>query len=427
MNFSVLPSMVALAILVVVFGAILRQETSERLHLWLAGWILVLLHFVAQFLDHGTIGLKHNVLDALVVDGLVLAAIAFLVSVSPAADSRNRAALLATALGLPALIFCNAAIWGVVSQGFYYLVIALALLGTVGLLWKTFDRVTPYAVGLLIAALAVAGSLVWAVERKSFNDAGVSFILAALNFFAAVLYWRHFRRFSAGVLTTVFGFAAWGSVFPIGMLFDAFAPAVHVESEVWNIPKYFVAVGMILTLFEQQIEKSDYLAYHDALTGLPNRRLLEDRLEQALNRADRSGAKVAVLLLDLDHFKEVNDNYGHRVGDLALQQVVQRLSSRMRASDTLARSGGDEFTIVSDVADNDGAQILVDDLERAVAQPFLLEGHLIQAGLSIGVALYPDNGETADELRAVADKAMYAAKRNGRAQIHLSPLPDFSA
>lgn len=426
MNFSVLPSMVALAILVVVFAAILRQETSERLHLWLAGWILVLLHFVAQFLDYGN-GLWHDVAYAVIVDGLVLAAIAFLVSVSPAADSRNRAILLGSTLGVPALVFCNAAIWGVTSQSFYYVVIALALLGTVGMFWKSFDKITPFGLGLLAAALLVASSLLWAVGRKSFDDAGIDFILAGLNFFAAILYWRHFRRFTAGVLTTVFGFVAWGAVFPVGMLFAAFAPTVRVESEVWNIPKYFVAVGMILTLFELQIEKSDYLAYHDALTGLPNRRLLEDRMEQALNRADRSGGKVAVLLLDLDRFKEVNDNFGHRVGDLALQQVVARLSNRMRATDTLARSGGDEFTVISDVVDERGAQTLVDDLERAVDQPFLLEGHLVQSGLSIGAALYPDDGTTADELRAVADKAMYVAKRNSRAPIHLSPLPDFSA
>ena len=184
---------------------------------------------------------------------------------------------------------------------------------------------------------------------------------------------------------------------------------------------------MILTLLEDQIERSTYLAYHDELTDLPNRRLLEDRLDQALAQANRTESKVGVFVLDLDHFKEVNDTFGHRVGDIALREVVARLGSRLRASDTLARSGGDEFTVVSQVGDNHGAQILVDDLERAVAQPFLLEGHLIQAGLSIGVALYPDNGETADELRAVADKAMYAAKRNSRPQMHLSPLPDFSA
>ena len=187
-----------------------------------------------------------------------------------------------------------------------------------------------------------------------------------------------------------------------------------VESEIWNIPKYFVAVGMILTLLEDQIHKNEYLAYHDALTGLPNRRLLEDRLEQALAHAARSEHKVAVLLIDLDRFKEVNDTFGHRIGDLALQQVVLRLSSRMRASDTLARSGGDEFTVVSDVSDGHGADILISGLESALAVPLKVEGHLIQTGMSIGVALYPDQGKSPDELRAAADQAMYLAKRGGR-------------
>ena len=171
---------------------------------------------------------------------------------------------------------------------------------------------------------------------------------------------------------------------------------------------------MILTLLEDQIHKNEYLAYHDALTGLPNRRLLEDRLEQALAHAARGGRKVAVSLLDLDHFKEVNDTFGHRIGDLALQQVVLRLSSRMRAADTLARSGGDEFTMISDVSDEHGADIMVSGLEIAFAVPLRVEGHLIQTGMSIGVALYPDHGRTPDELRAAADQAMYLAKRGAR-------------
>ena len=102
------------------------------------------------------------------------------------------------------------------------------------------------------------------------------------------------------------------------MFLELYSPSTVVESETWNIPKYFVAVGMILTLLEDQIHKNEYLAYHDALTGLPNRRLLEDRLEQALVHAARSGHKVAVLLIDLDRFKEVNDTFGHRIGDLGL-------------------------------------------------------------------------------------------------------------
>ena len=251
---------------------------------------------------------------------------------------------------------------------------------------------------------------------RNHADLGVNVILAGLNFVVAILYWRHFRRDTAGVLTTVFGFIAWGTVFPIVMFLHLYSPSTIVESETWNIPKYFVAVGMILTLLEDQIRKNEYLAYHDALTGLPNRRLLEDRLEQALAHAARAGHKVAVLLIDLDRFKEVNDTFGHRIGDLALQQVVLRLSSRMRASDTLARSGGDEFTVVSDVSDEHGAEILMSALESALAIPLKVEGHFIQTGMSIGVALYPDHGHNPDELHAAADRAMYLAKRSARSR-----------
>jgi diguanylate cyclase (GGDEF)-like protein len=150
------------------------------------------------------------------------------------------------------------------------------------------------------------------------------------------------------------------------------------------------------------------------LTGLPNRRLLQDRLVQALAHADRAGHKVAVLLLDLDDFKEVNDNFGHRVGDAALQQVVTRLSSRMRASDTLARTGGDEFTIVSEVTEAPGAETLVAALESALILPIKVEGRLVRTGVSIGYALYPDDGADPVALCAAADKAMYKSKRASR-------------
>jgi len=165
---------------------------------------------------------------------------------------------------------------------------------------------------------------------------------------------------------------------------------------------------------QDALAENEYLAYHDALTGMPNRRLLEDRLEQALARADRRPHKVAVLALDLDNFKEVNDTFGHRVGDLVLKSVVTRVKARLRASDTLARTGGDEFTVVAEVADALGAQILVSALELAFARPFEVEGELVTTGASIGVALYPDDGRSADELHSAADKVMYVAKRSKR-------------
>ena len=422
MNFNTLPSLVALAILVVVFRAILRQSTNERLHLWLMGWVLILIHFVLQFVDVGH-GLWDRIATALSLNALELASIAFLISVSRNATTRGRQLLLAAVIAIPAAAYTEAVIWEVTSHAVYYCIIALGFAGVLLVIWRFNLKVTPYVIGLSIACLGVSSAIAWAVARGNF-ELGISFLLAGLNFIVAVLFWRNFNRATVGVLTTVSGFAVWGAVFPTGMLLDRFAPSIHVESEVWNIPKYFVAVGMILILLEDQMRKSEYLAYHDELTGLPNRRLLEDRLEQALSRASRKGNKVAVLLLDLDHFKEVNDTFGHRIGDLTLQQVVTRLASRMRASDTLARSGGDEFTVVSEVLDSDGAAILVSNLEMAFAVPFKLEGRLIHTGLSIGLALYPDDGTTPDQLYAAADQAMYVSKRASRAAGGL-PLSQF--
>jgi diguanylate cyclase (GGDEF)-like protein/PAS domain S-box-containing protein len=163
---------------------------------------------------------------------------------------------------------------------------------------------------------------------------------------------------------------------------------------------------------QDALAENEYLASHDPLTGIPNRRLLEDRLEQALARADRQHHKVAVLALDLDNFKDVNDTFGHQVGDLVLKGVVTRVKARLRASDTLARTGGDEFTVLADVADAHGAHVLVSALELAFALPFSVEGNVVTTGASVGVALYPDDGRGADELRAAADEVMYVVKRS---------------
>jgi diguanylate cyclase (GGDEF)-like protein len=423
MNFATLPSLIALAILVVVFRAILRQGSSERLHLWLTGWILVLVHFVAQFVDSGQ-GVWDRVASAVSLNALEAASIAFLISVSLAANNLRRQVLLGVAIALPAFVFTDAVIWDVTNHLFYYFTIALALAGALLVIGNFYREITTYVVGLSIGCLGLSCGMAWAAGHGK-PDLGIIILLAALNFIVAALFWRRFNRATVGVLTTVLGFVAWGSVFPIGASLAIFVPSVHVESEVWNIPKYFVAVGMILILLEDQIQKSDYLAYHDELTGLPNRRLLEDRLEQALSHANRKGNKVAVLLLDLDHFKEVNDNYGHRIGDLTLQQVVTRLASRMRASDTLARSGGDEFTVVSDVVDTEGAQVLVSNLEMAFTIPFKIEGKLIHTGLSIGLALYPDDGTNPDQLYAAADQAMYTYKRASRSTAALNAISPF--
>jgi diguanylate cyclase (GGDEF)-like protein/PAS domain S-box-containing protein len=161
-----------------------------------------------------------------------------------------------------------------------------------------------------------------------------------------------------------------------------------------------------------------HLAHHDPLTGLPNRALLLDRLRQAVRQARRERGRIAVLMLDLDHFKEVNDSLGHPRGDRFLCAVAERLCATIRESDTLARFGGDEFTLVQPrVQDARGAAVLADKIIAALAEPFAIDGGEIRVTSSIGVAIYPEDGNAPEPLIECADIALYRAKAAGRNRV----------
>ncbi|MGA2672700.1 MAG: EAL domain-containing protein [Terracidiphilus sp.] len=152
-------------------------------------------------------------------------------------------------------------------------------------------------------------------------------------------------------------------------------------------------------------------AYHDSLTGLPNRRLARDRIANAIKRAARTGQGMAVLWIDLDRFKQINDQYGHPVGDAVLQQTAERLSGRLRSSDTLARMGGDEFmALIEGTSSREAAETTAADLLEVLAHPMQVEELELSITASIGISLYPEDGKTGDSLAQHADQAMYAAK-----------------
>ena len=159
-----------------------------------------------------------------------------------------------------------------------------------------------------------------------------------------------------------------------------------------------------------------HMAHHDALTGLPNRMLLADRVGQAIARAHRSGGMLAVLFLDLDRFKNVNDSFGHAVGDLLLTAVASRLTASRREDDTVARLGGDEFIVsLPDIAGAAEAETVAARILADLAKPFAISGHELHADASIGIALYPRDGHSPETLMRNADTAMYHAKDSGRA------------
>lgn len=193
------------------------------------------------------------------------------------------------------------------------------------------------------------------------------------------------------------------------------------NDEVGHLTKAF---NRLLATLLQQRKDLEHAAQHDPLTGLPNRTLLADRLHQALTRAHRTGLRVAVLYIDLDGFKAVNDTQGHAIGDLALKEVARRLAHTVRETDTLARMGGDEFMlVVGDLdADRDRAEILARMVASkcidVFAHPIVVAGHSVALGASIGIAI--GCGTSLDEaLRHAADEMMYRAKQSGGYRVEL--------
>jgi diguanylate cyclase (GGDEF)-like protein len=233
--------------------------------------------------------------------------------------------------------------------------------------------------------------------------------------------------------------AAYGGAFE---LYQDYAP-IAAQARNAFVPLAAVVAGVFFALYlfafpilrrastrmRRQMERIQHQSFHDALTGLPNRRLFNDRVAQALLSAQRRGERVAVMLLDLDRFKEVNDTLGHRSGDELLQLVGQRLGSALRQSDTVARLGGDEFAILApNVSGPEAAVALAGKVRAALMVPHAVGGLELEVDASIGITIFPDHGSDVDVLTQRADVAMYVAKRTHKPivyttdQDHYSPL-----
>ncbi len=172
-----------------------------------------------------------------------------------------------------------------------------------------------------------------------------------------------------------------------------------------------------------EMEKMSHLALHDGLTGLPNRMALKERLTQAIGMAKRHRKQIALLFLDLDHFKEINDTYGHSVGDQLLKDVSEKIVSCVRATDTVSRHGGDEFVVLlTEIEERQDASQIAEKLLAKFSTPIIVEDHKIQLTMSIGISVYPENGIDADSLMQSSDTAMYTIKESGRNSYRFSGL-----
>lgn len=220
----------------------------------------------------------------------------------------------------------------------------------------------------------------------------------------------------------IIGFLTWVPDKPAHALIRDTAPALAAALALVALAATLLLRRLKRTsaMLEHSRAEASYLAFHDALTGVPNRALFEDRLEQALAHVRRSGSMVALHYLDLDRFKHVNDTLGHPVGDELIKAVAQRLSACVSDVDTVARIGGDEFAIIQvGLADTALALSLAQTVVEVIGAPFELSGHEIRVGASVGVVVTSDAGSTGEELMRQADIALYSAKGDGRGRYHL--------
>lgn len=234
---------------------------------------------------------------------------------------------------------------------------------------------------------------------------------------------KHDREFYRDMWDSLSFYGAWqgevwnrrkdGNVYPQRMAITKLEDPTH-QDEV-----YYASMVHDLTKVKHNEEELLHRAYHDPLTKLPNRHLFMDRLEQVVNRAGRKRAKFAVMFIDLDNFKHINDSLGHDVGDMLLKEISRRLVHCARDVDTVSRIGGDEFTIILEgVEKEEEIGIVASRVQERLAEPYSLGGNELYVTVSIGIAIYPENGETAVNLLKNADLAMYHVKETGRNNFH---------
>jgi len=410
-DWTKLPDIVAIALLACAFASVARQSQIRSSGHWLTAWLLIMLHFTALLFAPlpGVMGLV-ALLVALV--SLAWSGILFLWASIPYHQEPSSPWMLRV------LLFVNTLnITVLIVPGLERLWAPAAVLYAAGPLAVILARIHRFHHPLrsltLVLNCSLAVFLLVALRRHADPDTAMNAILFTIYFSTALHFWYICRSTTAGAFITVAGFFSWSSVFVLSQLLGVWLPHAVVESEVWNLPKYVVAVGMILLLLENQIEYNKHLALHDDLTGLPNRRLFHDRLTSALERARRTKSQAALLMVDLDHFKQVNDTLGHHVGDLLLRHVAQVFSSRIRRSDTVARTGGDEFSIILEepTSRSTAAQVGRSLLEL-LKNPVVLEGRTVKVGASVGVSIYPDDAADMEALCVVADLRMYDNKRD---------------
>ena len=426
MNYQLLPDLAAMATLLTILYFLRRRHPQERVGLWLVGLLFIFLEAIAHAL-YTTTGPLHIPSHIVALDAYLAAGVIFLWAAAQPLYPRTPTLryLIINTPPLAAVL----TIYGldVRRPGIYLVVIACGLfLG----ITSPFILNRTWRLGkawwLILAQCVIWGPAWFAASNGLYRDAAYH-LLFVLYLSVAVVFQLSLPRKSLGKVAIVAGFIVWSLVFFLHSWVSNHPQFIPVAAEVWDWQKFLVTIGMLLVMLEQQVASNEWYALHDQLTGLPNRRLFEDRLTAALYTSQRNNTRAAVLMIDLNGFKQINDSFGHEVGDELLQHVARNLRNAIRVPDTLARLGGDEFIIIATDLPADLSPSLIVDrsfarITHALRKPFAVSGNALTVTASVGIAIYPD--DTTDEvlLRRLADQRMYEQKR--KAPIELAAVGD---
>jgi diguanylate cyclase (GGDEF)-like protein len=415
MNIQLIPDLAAMATLLTILYFLRKRHPQQGVELWFVGLVFIFIEAIAHVFYMRS-GPNHIPAHVVALDSYLAAGMIFVWAAAKDLYPRRSTLIYLAAISVPLAGLQTAYALDIRRPGPYHVV---AIVGLIVGLAAPFFAARSLRVGrgwwLAPVQLVIWIPALWFASTSMYRDAAY-FSLFVVYLAAAVLFYLSLPRESLGRGAIVAGFSVWSLVFLLHSWVTARPAYIPVANEIWDWQKFLVAIGMLLVMLERQVGTNEWFAFHDQLTGLPNRRLFEEKLGKAIVSSRSNGRRTSVMMIDLNGFKKINDSLGHEVGDVLLQQIAQQLRHVIRAPDTLARLGGDEFIIISEDLPRELplSQIVNSSKSRivdALRKPFEIADQELLVTASVGVAVYPDDAMDEVLLRRLADERMYEQKQ----------------
>jgi diguanylate cyclase (GGDEF)-like protein len=427
MNYLFIPDLAAMALLLAILYFLRKRHPREAVNFWLVGLLFIFLEAVV-YAAYPPAGPWRLAAHVIALNSFFIAGAIFLWAAGRDLFPRKPALIYVVINSLPVFAFLT--LYGLGHHN-AYIDHAIAASGLIIGVVSAFLLARTAKLGhgwWLVLVQLCTWTPIWLFVSAGLFRAATYFVLSVLYLATAIVFQLNLPRKSLGKVAIVIGFVIWSLVFLSHAWVSNHAGYDAISDQIWNLQKFLVTIGMLLVLLEQQVASNEWYALHDHLTGLPNRRHFERSLAAAIQQSQRNNTRTALLMLDLNGFKSINDSLGHEIGDQILQRIAVNLRSVIRTPDTLARLGGDEFIIIAtDIPIDQPAQLIVDAsiarISQALSKPVTIAGTVLTVSGSVGVAIYPD--DTTDEvlLRRLADQRMYQQKHR---TLNGYPVPEFA-